>query len=77
MQAPSSEEREASFPDIEKPFLSLDEMELIKSIGQLYNDFSLDSRVQNEEPEVLVAAVNVGRDKFGWDDKKIMAIMKY
>ena len=53
------------------------EMELIKSIGQLYNDFSVDSCVHNEEPEVLVAAVNVGRDKFGWDDKKIMAIMKY
>jgi len=52
-------------------------MELIKRIGQLYNDYSVDSRVQNEEPEALVAAVNVGREKFGWDDKKIMAIMNY
>ena len=77
VQPPSSEEREVSSPDIEKPFLSLDETELIKSIGQLYNDFSVDSCVHNEEPEILVAAVNVGRDKFGWDDKKIMAIMKY
>jgi len=77
VQPPSSEDREVSFPDIEKSFLSLDEMELIKRIGQLYNDYSVDSPVQNEEPEVLVAAVNVGREKFGWDDKKIMAIMNY
>ena len=77
VQPPSSEDREASFPDIENSFLSLDETELIKSIGQLYNDFSVDSCVHNEEPEVLIAAFNVGRDKFGWDDKKIMAIMKY
>ena len=77
VQPPSSEDREASFPDIENSFLSLDETELIKSIGQLYNDFSVDSCVHNEEPEVLIAAINVGRDKFGWDDKKIMAIMKY
>ena len=77
VQPPSSEEREVSFPDIEKPFLSLDETELIKSIGQLYNDYSVDSCVHNEEPEVLLAAINVGRGKFGWDDKKIMAIMKY
>jgi len=77
VQPPSSEDREAFFPDIENSFLSLDETELIKSIGKLYNDYSVDSCVHNEEPEVLLAAVNVGRDKFGWDDKKIMAIMKY
>ena len=77
VQSASSEDSKVSLSEIKKPFLSLDEMELIKSIGQLYNDYSVDSCVHNEAPEVLVAAVNVGRDKFGWDDKKIMAIMKY
>ena len=77
VQSASSEDSKVSLSEIKKPFLSLDESELIKSIGQLYNDYSVDSRVQNEEPEFLVAAVNVGREKFGWDDNKIKAIMKY
>ena len=43
----------------------------------LNNDFSVDSFVHNEPPEFLVAALNVGRSKFGWNDKKVMEIIQY
>ena len=61
-----------SFSEIEKPFLSLDENELIKKIRQFNNDDD-----SNELPDVLVAAINVGVENFGWDDKKVLKIINH
>jgi hypothetical protein len=74
---PSSKDKEAPLGNIEKRFLSHDESTLVKEIRVLNDDFSVDSFVHNEPPEFLVAALNVGRSKFGWDDKKVMAIIRY
>jgi hypothetical protein len=74
---PSSKDQEAPLNNIEKRFLSHDESSLVKEIRVLNNDFSVDSFVHNEPPEFLVAALNVGRNKFGWNDKKVMEIIQY
>ncbi|MBT7681804.1 MAG: hypothetical protein HN668_09625, partial [Nitrospina sp.] len=49
----------------------------VKNIRALNDDFSLDSYVQSEPPETLLAAVNVGREKFGWTDEKFGEIIQY
>ena len=74
---PSSKDQEAPLDNIERRFLSHDESDLVKEIQALNNDFSVDSFVHNEPPEFLVAALNVGRSKFDWDDKKVMEIIRY
>jgi len=63
--------------DIEKRFLSLDEKELVRNIRVLNDDFTIDSYVHSEPPETLLAAVNVGREKFGWTDEKFGEIIQY
>jgi hypothetical protein len=63
--------------DIEKRFLSLDEKELVRNIRALNDDFTMDSYVHSEPPETLLAAVNVGREKFGWTDEKFGEIIQY
>jgi hypothetical protein len=75
--APLSTNQKAPQDNIEKRFLSHDESNLVKEIRALNNDFSVDSFVHNEPPEFLVAALNVGRSKFGWNDKKVMEIIQY
>ena len=74
---PSSKDQEAPLDNIEKRYLSHDEGDLVKEIRMLNNDFSVDSFVHNEPPEFLVAALNVGRSKFGWNDEKVMKIIQY
>jgi hypothetical protein len=74
---PSSQDQEAPLNDIEKRFLSLDEKELERNIRALNDDFSVDSFVQCEPPETLLAAVSVGREKFGWTDEKFGEIIQY
>jgi hypothetical protein len=68
---------QAPLCDIEKRFLSLDEKELVRNIRALNDDFTMDSYVHNEPPETLLAAVNVGREKFGWTDEKFGEIIQY
>jgi hypothetical protein len=74
---PSSKDQEDPLDNVEKRFLSLDENDLTREIKALNNDFSVDSFVHNEPPEFLVAALNVGRSKFDWDDKKVMELIRY
>ena len=71
VQPSPSLDHKVSFSEIEKPFLSLDENELIIKIRQLNIDDS------NELPEVLVAAINVGVENFEWDEKKVLKIIKH
>ena len=73
----SSEDMEFLLDDIEKRFLSYDESDLVKEVQNLNNDFSIDSYVHNEPPEILVAALNVGRNKFSWNDEKVMEIIRH
>ena len=73
----SSEDMEFLLDDIEKRFLSYDESDLVKEVQSLNNDFSVDSYVHNEPPELLVAALNVGRNKFSWNDEKVMEIIRH
>ena len=73
----SSKDQESPLDNIAKRFLSLDENDLTREIQALNNDFSVDSFVHNEPPELLIAALDVGRSKFGWDDKKVMEIIQY
>ena len=73
----SSKDQESPLSNIERRFLSHDESDLIKEIRALNNDFSVDSFVHNEPPEFLIVALDVGRSKFGWDDKKVMEIIQY
>ena len=74
---PSSEDQEAPLDNIEKHFLSLDESDLVKKIGALNDDFSVDSLVHNDPPEFLIAALNVGRNKFGWHDERVREIIQH
>ena len=74
--SPSLQEQVPS-SDIEKRFLSLDEKELVRNIRALNDDFTMDSYVHSEPPETLLAAVNVGREKFGWTDEKFGEIIQY
>ena len=71
VQPSLSRDHKVSFSEIEKPFLSLDENELIIKIRQLNIDDS------NELPEVLVAAINIGVENFGWDNKKVLEIINH
>lgn len=73
----SSKREAVSFHEIEKRFLSLDENKLIEEIRTLNDDFSVDSWVHNDPPEYLVAALNVGKDQFGWADEKVRKIIQY
>ena len=75
--APSYQDKATPLDSIEKRFLSLDEKDLEKEIRELNDDFSVDSFVHNEPPEFLVAALNVGRSKFGWHDEKVMDIIQH
>jgi len=43
----------------------------------LNNDFSVDSWVHTDPPEFLIAALNVGRNKFGWHDARVKEIIQY
>jgi hypothetical protein len=75
--SPSSLQDQVPSSDIERRFLSLDEKELIRNIRALNDDFTMDSYVHSEPPETLLAAVNVGREKFGWTDEKFGEIIQY
>jgi len=76
VKSPSSQDV-APLDDIEQRFLSLDESALVKEIGVLNNDFSVDSWVHTDSPEFLIAALNVGRNKFGWHDARVKEIIQY
>jgi len=71
VQPSPSRDHKVAFSEIEKPFLSLNENELIIKIRQLNNDDS------NELPDALVAAINVGVENFRWDEKKVLKIIKH
>jgi len=59
--------------DIEKQFLSLNESDLVLKIEMLNgDDISIDS---SEPPENLVAAINVGKEKFEWSDDTVMKLI--
>ena len=73
----SSHDEVVPLDNIEKRFLSLDESALVKEIGVLNNDFSVDSWVHTDPPEFLIAALNVGRNKFGWHDARVKEIIQY
>ena len=72
VQPSPSRDHKVSFFEIEKPFIPLDENELIKKIRQLNNDDD-----SHELPEVLVAAINVGVENFRWDEKKVLKIINH
>ena len=71
VQPSPSRDHKVAFSEIEKPFLSLNENELIIKIRQLNNDDS------NELPDALVAAINVGVENFRWDEKKVLNIINH
>lgn len=73
----SSHDEVVPLDNIEKRFLSLDESDLTREIRVLNNDFSVDSWVHNDPPEFLIAALNVGRNKFGWHDARVREIIQY
>ncbi|MDA0692622.1 MAG: hypothetical protein O3C58_12250 [Nitrospinae bacterium] len=73
----SSKGEAVSLNEIEKRFLSFDENKLVKEIRTLNDDFSVDSWVHNDPPEYLIAALNVGKNKFGWADEKVREIILY
>ena len=80
VQPSPSQDHKVSFFKIEKPFLSLDENELIKKIRQLNNDddWQLNNGIDlNELPDALVAAINVGVENFRWDEKKVLNIINH
>ena len=77
VKSSSSQDEEAPLDNIEKRFLSLDESDLVKEIWALNDDFSVDSFVHNDPPEFLIAALNVGRNKFGWHDEKVREIIQH
>ena len=77
VEAPSSEDQEAPLDNIENRFLSLDESDLVKEIEALNDDFSVDSHVHNDPPEFLIAALNVGKNKFGWRDERVREIIQH
>ena len=72
VQPSASLDHKVAFSEIEKPFLSLNENELIIKIRQLNNDDDL-----NELPDALVAAINVGVENFRWDEKKVLKIINH
>ncbi|MFL2948606.1 MAG: hypothetical protein ACJZ44_05245, partial [Nitrospinales bacterium] len=72
VQPSPSRDHKVAFSEIEKPFLSLNENELIIKIRQLNNDDDL-----NELPDALVAAINVGVENFKWDEKKVLKIINH
>ena len=72
VQPSPSRDHKVFFSEIEKPFLPLDENELIKKIRQLNNDDD-----SNELPDALVAAINVGVENFRWDEKKVLKIINH
>ena len=72
VQPSPSRDHKVAFSEIEKPFLSLNENELIIKIRQLNNDDDL-----NELPDALVAAINVGVENFRWDEKKVLKIINH
>ena len=72
----SSKDEAVSLASIEERFQSLDESDLVKEIGALNDDYSLDSCVHNDPPEFLIAALNVGRKKFDWHDERVMEIIQ-
>jgi hypothetical protein len=74
---PLLQDQGAPLSDVEKRFLSFDEDELVKNIRALNDDFSVDSYVQSEPPETLLAAINVGREKYGWTDEKFGEIIQF
>ena len=76
-ELPSSEDEAASLNNIEKRFLFLDENALTREIRALNDDFSMDSFVHNDPPEFLIAALNVGKNKFGWHDERVREIIQY
>ena len=76
VKSSSSQDEEAPLDNIEKRFLSLDESDLVKEIWALNDDFSVDSFVHNDPPEFLIAALNVGRSKFGWHDERVREIIQ-
>ena len=76
VESSSSQDEEAPLDNIEKRFLSLDESDLVKEIWALNDDFSVDSFVHNDPPEFLIAALNVGRSKFGWHDERVREIIQ-
>ena len=80
VQPSSSRDHKVAFSEIEKPFLSLDENELIKKIRQLNNDddWQLNNGEDlNELPDTLVAAINIGVENFRWDEKKVLNIINH
>ena len=77
VESPSLQDEVAPLDNIEKRFLSLDESDLTREIRALNNDFSVDSWVHNDPPEFLIAALNVGRNKFGWHDERVREIIQY
>ena len=72
VQPSPSRDHKLAFSAIEKPFLSLDENELIIKIRQLNNDDD-----SHELPDILVAAINVGVENFRWDEKKVLKIINH
>ncbi len=76
VKSSSSQYEVAPLDNIEKRFLSLDESDLVKEIWALNDDFSVDSFVHNDPPEFLIAALNVGRSKFGWHDERVREIIQ-
>ena len=75
--SPASKDEVPPLDNIEKRFLSLDESDLLKKIWSLNDDFSMDSSVHNDPPEFLIAALNVGRNKFGWRDERVREIIQH
>ena len=76
VECPSSKDEAVSLASIEERFQSLDESDLVKEIVTLNDDYSLDSCVHNDPPEFLIAALNVGRNKFDWHDEKVLKIIQ-
>jgi len=82
---PSSErslpaKRSSIFGDIdglaELHYSKLDEDQLIKEIRSLNDDFSVDSAVHNADPDNLITAYTVGREKFGWTDEVMRELIQ-
>jgi len=49
----------------------LEEVDLLSKVQKLNNDYKSDPELSDGVMDELVVALNVGRNKYGWSEKKV------
>ena len=50
---------------------ALEEVDLLSKVQKLNNDYKSDPELSDGMMDELVVALNVGRNKYGWSEKKV------